>query len=101
MKWFWRILLTLLTIGLAALAVIYLIDRHLISVTADKLQTSITEIPAEEPKRIAIVFGAKVWDDGSPSNTLYDRVITGVELYRAGRVKKLLMSGAKTRDSYD
>lgn len=101
MKWIWRILLTLLATGLAVTAVIYFIDRHLISVTSGKLQTSMTEIPIEEPKRIAIVFGARVWDDGSPSNTLYDRVITGVELYRAGRVKKILMSGDKTGENYD
>ena len=94
-------MLTLLATGLAVTAVIYFIDRHLISVTSGKLQTSMTEIPIEEPKRIAIVFGARVWDDGSPSNTLYDRVITGVELYRAGRVKKILMSGDKTGENYD
>ena len=101
MKWVWRILLVLLIIGLTAAAVIYLIDRHIWSVTSAKLQTSMTEIPADEPKRVAIVFGARVWDDGSPSNTLYDRVMTGVELYRAGRVKTLLMSGDRSGDNYD
>ncbi len=101
MKWVWRILLMLLAIALLSLAAIYLMNRQLNSVTADILQTSITEIPTEEPKRVAIVFGAKVWDDGSPSNTLYDRVLTGVELYRANRVKSLLMSGDKTGENYD
>jgi len=101
MKWVWRISLVLLITGVVAAAAIFLIDRHIYSVTNAKLQTSMTEIPAEEPKRVAIVFGARVWDDGSPSNTLYDRVMTGVELYRAGRVKTLLMSGDRSGDNYD
>jgi vancomycin permeability regulator SanA len=101
MKWFWRIFLTLVITGLAFLAVVFLINRRIHSFTDAKLQTSITEIPTEEPKRIAIVFGAKVWDDGSPSNTLNDRVLTSVELYRAGRVKKLLMSGDRSGENYD
>ena len=101
MKWFRRTLLILVVIGLVGLASIYLINRHLYLLAATKLQTSITEIPVEDPKRVAIVFGARVWPDGSPSNSLYDRVITGVELYRAGRVQKLLMSGDKTGENYD
>ena len=36
-----------------------------------------------------------------PSHSLYDRVLTAVELYRAGRVKKLLMSGDRQNDGYD
>lgn len=94
-------MLILLMTGLAGLAPIHLINRHLFSQAASKLQTSIADIPAEDPKRIAIVFGARVWPDGSPSNSLYDRVFTAAELYRAGRVNKLLMSGDKTGENYD
>ncbi len=94
-------MLILAAVGLALLGVVWLIDRPVISATDGRLQTSMTEVPVEEPKRIGIVFGAKVWDDGSPSNSLYDRIITGVELYRAGRVKTLLMSGDKTGENYD
>lgn len=43
--------------------------------------------------RVAIVFGAGLQRDGSPSPILRDRVETAVELYRAGKVEKLLMSG--------
>lgn len=101
MKWFKRILLTLLVSSLAGIAIVYFINRRVHSFTDAKLRTSIEAIPVEEPKRIAIVFGAKVWADGSPSNSLYDRVFTGVELYRAGRVNKLLMSGDKQGPNYD
>jgi vancomycin permeability regulator SanA len=44
-------------------------------------------------KPAAIVFGAGLWRDGSPSPVLRDRVATAAQLYFAGKVKKLLMSG--------
>lgn len=101
MKWFLRILLSLLGITLIAVLFVAVINKYIHSQTEGKIQKSITEIPAEEPKRVAIVFGAKVADDGTPSNSLYDRVLTAVELYRAGRVRKLLMSGDRQSDAYD
>lgn len=100
-KWFIRPVVVLVLLAAAAALVLYLIDRHVRSFAAQKLQTSITEIPAEEPPRVAIVFGALVWDNGEPSTVLYDRIMTAVELYRAGRVKKILMSGDNPTHQYD
>ena len=51
------------------------------------------DVPQETPPRIALVFGAGVWANNTPSPVLYDRVAAAVELYQAGRVRKLLMSG--------
>lgn len=51
-------------------------------------------LPDQAPaRRIAIVFGAGLWQDGSPTPVLRDRVATAVDLYQAGKVEKLLMSG--------
>ena len=48
----------------------------------------------ETPTRpVAIVFGALVWPGGRPSDMLTDRVRAAAELYHAGRVHKLLLSG--------
>lgn len=44
-------------------------------------------------KPVAIVFGAGLWRDGSPSPVLRDRIETAAALYFSGKVKKLLMSG--------
>jgi SanA protein len=44
-------------------------------------------------RRVAIVFGAGLWRDGSPTPVLYDRVATAAELYHAGKVEKILVSG--------
>jgi SanA protein len=51
---------------------------------------SIDKVPF---KRVAIVFGAGLWRDGSPTPILKDRVKTAADLYFAGKVEKLLMSG--------
>lgn len=101
MKWFLRILLSLLALALIGILTVAVIHKYVHSQTNGKIQKSMTEIPVEDPKRIAIVFGARVWDNGEPSNSLYDRVLTAVELHRAGRVQKLLMSGDRQGDTYD
>lgn len=44
-------------------------------------------------RRVAIVFGAEVKKDGTPSVVLRDRIETAVALYKSGKVEKLLMSG--------
>ena len=51
--------------------------------------------PAKEvlPRRVAIVFGAGLWRDGTPTPVLRDRVQTAANLYFDGKVEKLLMSG--------
>lgn len=41
----------------------------------------------------AIVLGARVWTDGTPSDALRDRVITGVELINAGHATRLVLTG--------
>ena len=48
---------------------------------------------AVPPARVALVFGARVYPDGRLSVMLQDRVETAVQLYQAGKVQKLLLSG--------
>ena len=45
------------------------------------------------PKRVAIILGAGLRRDGTPTAMLRDRVLTGAQLYFSGKVEKLLMSG--------
>lgn len=53
----------------------------------------IAAVPERAPStRVAIVFGAAVRGN-TPSAVLYDRVAAAVDLYRAGKVDRLLMSG--------
>ncbi|MFI1100304.1 vancomycin high temperature exclusion protein [Streptomyces melanogenes] len=49
---------------------------------------------------VAVVFGAGLWD-GEPSPYLAHRLDAAVELYRAGKVKAVLVTGDNGRAEYD
>ncbi len=87
--------------ALLGTASIFAVHLYVGSYTNGRLYKSIDEIPAEDPPRIAIVFGASVWANGEPSPVLRNRVETAVDLYKAGKVKKLLMSGDNPVRGYD
>ncbi|HEX8198513.1 MAG TPA: ElyC/SanA/YdcF family protein [Pyrinomonadaceae bacterium] len=99
----WRRVVLIWLVGLlpGAIVFVYAVNRHVFLQTKDKAQNSITEIRVEEPSRIAIVFGAGVREDGEPSLALEDRIITAAELYRSGRVRKILMSGDNRFENYN
>ena len=48
-----------------------------------------------------LVLGCRVYEDGTPSHMLEDRLRRSVELYRAGAAPKLLMSGDHGQREYD
>jgi vancomycin permeability regulator SanA len=50
---------------------------------------------------VAIVFGAGVWADGTPTPMLADRVRAGIALYQLGKVERLLMSGDNRVPEYN
>jgi vancomycin permeability regulator SanA len=60
--------------------------------------TSAENIPKKE---IALVFGAGVLPGGQPTPYLQLRIETAVELYRAGRVQKILMSGDNSTENHN
>lgn len=53
------------------------------------------------PERLAIVFGAGLRRDGTPTAVLRDRVETAASLYFSGKVEKLLMSGDNSFETYN
>ena len=62
-------------------------------------------ITAEAAKNLsdtdcAVILGAGV-RDGKPTPMLRDRLLTGIELYKSGAVKKLVMSGDHGSEDYD
>jgi len=63
------------------------------STFADRIYPAVSLVPESSSSTVAIVFGAGVWRGNRPSPILYDRIATSVDLYRSGKVKKLLMSG--------
>jgi SanA protein len=78
--------LTLSVLGLFGL----LLPRFILLLYSKPRTFSVDTVP---PRRVAIVFGAGLWRDGTPTPVLRDRVQTAANLYFAGKVEKLLMSG--------
>ena len=68
-----------------------LICTHLVTFGRTDYRHS-TEVEERETTA-AVILGAKVYDDGSLSRALRDRLDTGIELYRDGLVSCLIMSG--------
>jgi vancomycin permeability regulator SanA len=53
------------------------------------------------PADAAVVFGARVYASGLPSQVLQDRIDTAVGLYKAGLVPVLVMSGGDGADGFN
>lgn len=83
----------ILTAAIAALAVMLSLSYTLNAEVAPKEFAHADAVPVEDAPRVALVFGAGLNADGTATAILYDRVATAVDLYRAGRVKRLLLSG--------
>ncbi len=64
----------------------------------DANKISLSSVPY---RPVGLVFGAGVYDGDKPSYYLANRVKTAVDLYKAGRVGKLVMSGDNSNHHYD
>ncbi|MER6504071.1 ElyC/SanA/YdcF family protein [Streptomyces sp. NPDC001455] len=62
----------------------------------DRVRTT-ADVPA---RQVAVVFGAGLWE-GRPTPYLAHRLDAAVELYRAGKVKVVLVTGDNSREEYD
>jgi SanA protein len=78
-------------VGLSVLIVVaaFGLRAWAIIVYGSRIHTRPDDVPA---RQVAIVFGAAVRSN-RPTPVLADRVEAAVELYQAGRVRKLLMTG--------
>lgn len=89
-----KVILGLIILFLVLLAFLGTVPRTLTRLYADSRLFD----PADSPfGRVALVFGAGLYRDGSPTPVLRDRVATAVDLYKLGKVEKLLMSGNFSR----
>ncbi|HSL44811.1 MAG TPA: ElyC/SanA/YdcF family protein [Anaerolineales bacterium] len=93
-QWIWR---KLPMLGLLTLFILFL-PRLVTGVYAANRIHAVDEAPT---KRVAIVFGAGLRRDGTPSPILRDRVETAVNLYFDGKVEKILMSGDNRFEDYN
>lgn len=64
----------------------------------DAMALSVEDAPSAP---VAIVFGAGLRRDGTPSDVLRDRLSVAAELYAAGKVKRILVSGDNRFEDYN
>lgn len=81
-----RLVLILIISGIFILGV----PRLVTAISSVNKVKSVATVAEEDA---AIVFGAGLLRDGTPSPVLKDRVSTAAQLYFAGKVQKLLLSG--------
>ncbi len=94
LKLLWRLILIIGCVGLLVLV----LPRVITSLY------SVNRIYGEEnapSERLAIVFGAGLRRDGTPTPILRDRVQTAAALYFSGKVQKILMSGDNRFEYYN
>ncbi len=94
------ILITLLILLIIAIAS----ATFLISVNAYTLklgERGIVLADSAPKSECILVLGCGVYDDGTPSPMLVDRLKVGIELYKKGAAPKIIMSGDHGGDDYD
>lgn len=87
-------LVTLLSVVLTPVALNYYVR----AVTSDRRYTEPDLVPTQP---VAIVFGAGLWEDGTPTPMLADRVQAAVDLYKMSRINKILMTGDNSSKDYN
>lgn len=93
-RWF-RYLLWLIVLGALLLAAML---AYIASQTRQYIYSDISKVPDTE---VAMVLGASVTSSGDLSEILKERADEAVLLYRAGKVKKILVTGDNATVSHD
>lgn len=95
---FFRFLFRMIIYIALAAAAILLLPRLIASLDTARNFYPVEDVP---PAPVAIVLGAGLQYNGTPSVILRDRLDTAVALYQAGKVQKLLMSGDNSYLDYN
>lgn len=95
---FLKMLFRILMYSAATVLLTIVLSRLIVELYALPRMYKLEDAP---PGRAAIVFGAGLYRDGQPTPVLRDRVATAAELYFAGKVDKLLMSGDNRFEYYN
>ena len=85
------------TLGIFSI-VLFSLPRILAGIMASSRIYSLNDLPVQ---KIGIVFGAGITKDGRPTAVLKDRVMAAANLYNAGKIQYLLMSGDNRFENYN
>ncbi len=85
--------------AILGLGVVLILIAPLYTVSAARGKIySVTNVPKRD---VAIVFGAGVYQDGTPTPFLESRLLAGIKLYDAGKARVLVMSGDNRTTHYN
>ncbi|MDT0644175.1 ElyC/SanA/YdcF family protein [Zunongwangia sp. F363] len=93
-----KIILTFAIFVILASMIVLGFEAYLKKDTANLIYDEIENVPEA---RTVIVLGASVHSDGKLSPVLQDRIETAIELYQAGKVEQILVSGDHKTADYD
>lgn len=101
MKGIKKICLLLILVGLGGLLLLGGINLYMVHHTAESIAEPNVYTQSETQADCILVLGARVWEDGSLSAVLRDRVDAAIALYKEGVAPVLLMSGDHSSESYN
>jgi SanA protein len=91
--------LLFLALGVAGLVALAIFGPRLY--TGLRCERAIYDVSSAPAQRVAIVFGAGLTRGGNVTAILYDRVATAADLYHAGKIQHLLLSGDNSTANYN
>ena len=95
-----KIVIVLLSLAAIGLLTIIFINGHVKAAGKERILT-VEKASKLEDVDCIIILGCGIYDDGSLSPMLRDRLLRGLELYNEGAAPKFLMSGDHGRKEYD
>lgn len=93
-----KILIVFGTAASAGLIAVFLINFNVNSKSRQYIFSETAKAPKAD---VALVLGAKVYNDGRLSDMLRDRADTAIDLYNDGKAGKILVSGDHGTAGYD
>lgn len=99
-KTVFKILLAMVIFGVVVGLGVIAASVHIQAVTKDRILSE-AELKDLNDVDCILVLGCGVWDDGTPTDMLADRIKVGIRAYETGVSDRLLMSGDHSRKDYD
>lgn len=99
LKGLWKLFLDILK-GLGALLFIYIVTVP-IWIYSQGRENIYTDLKSVTDYRVAIVLGAAVTPEGEPREMLQDRLDVAADLFEAGNIEKILVSGDNQEENYN
>ena len=89
-----------ITLSLMILVYLFILlpKVHIQSYYKNYLFDDLNTVPS---KPVALVLGAAIWGKDRPSHVLEDRITTAVDLYKANKISKIIMSGDNAAVNYN